>query len=241
MRQIKKGNIMTYQFKKLPTHIAIIMDGNGRWATRRGLPRNAGHKEGVKAIERTIDACLKFGIKYCTFFAFSTENWKRSQKEIDGIFELLREYIKNNDNIFLKKNIKLDYIGVLDPFPEDLREALLDIKRKTENSDKLTVTFALNYGGRDDLVRAVNKLIENGYNKITEGQLLSSLDTKDIPEPDFVIRTSGEQRISNFMLYQMAYSELYFPKAYWPSFNEKHLFKALKVFEKRKRRFGGVS
>ena len=141
---------MTYQFKKLPTHIAIIMDGNGRWATRRGLPRNAGHKEGVIAIERTIDACLKFGIKYCTFFAFSTENWKRSQKEIDGIFELLREYIKNNDNIFLKKNIKLDYIGVLDPFPEDLKEALLNIKRKTENSDKLTVNFALNYGSRDD-------------------------------------------------------------------------------------------
>lgn len=231
---------MTYKINKIPTHIAIIMDGNGRWATRRGLPRNLGHKEGVQAIERTILACQRFGIKYCTFFAFSTENWKRSKEEIDGIFSLLREYLNKNDNIFLEKNVKVQSIGVIDPFPEDLKTSLSRIKKQTENFDNLVVTFALNYGGRNDIVRAVNTLIKKGNKEINEKQLLESLDTGNMPEPDLVIRTSGEQRISNFLLYQMAYSELYFPKIYWPDFNEKHLYKALKKYQKRDRRFGGV-
>ena len=228
------------KIKKIPTHIAIIMDGNGRWATRRGLPRNLGHKEGINAVERTINACKKLKIKYCTFFAFSTENWKRSKEEIDGIFNLLRDYLNKNDNIFLKKQVKVNSIGVLDKFPEDLQDSLAEIKKQTEEFDDLTVTFALNYGGRDDIVRAVNRLIDQGEKNIDEKTLLLSLDTGDMPEPDLVIRTSGEQRISNFLLYQMAYSEFYFPKVYWPSFNEKHLLKALKKYEKRDRRFGGV-
>ncbi len=231
---------MSSKIYKLPSHIAIIMDGNGRWATKRGLPRNSGHREGVRAIERTINACLKYGIKYCTFFAFSTENWKRSKEEIDGIFELLREYLKKNDNTFVEKEVKISYLGVIDPFPEDLKKALLDIMEKTKSFDKLEVNFAINYGGRDDIVRAVNKLLQSGYNKITESDILNALDTKNIPEPDFVIRTSGEMRISNFLLYQMAYSELYFPKVLWPDFNEKHFLKALKVYQKRNRRFGGI-
>lgn len=231
---------MACKLKKIPKHIAIIMDGNGRWATRRGLPRNLGHKEGVNAIERTIEACLKFGIKFCTFFAFSTENWKRNQEEIDGIFTLLRDYLSNEENIFLTKKIKVQSIGILSPFPEDLRQSLLEIKKQTENFDNLVVTFALNYGGRDDIVRAVNTLIQNGNKVIDEKMILENLDTKDMPEPDFVIRTSGEQRISNFLLYQMAYSELYFPKVYWPDFNEKQLYKALLNYQKRDRRFGGV-
>ncbi len=231
---------MSSKIYKLPSHIAIIMDGNGRWATKRGLPRNSGHREGVRAIERTINACLKYGIKYCTFFAFSTENWKRSKEEIDGIFELLREYLKKNDNTFVEKEVKISYLGVIDPFPEDLKKALLDIMEKTKSFDKLEVNFAINYGGRDDIVRAVNKLLQSGYNKITESDILNALDTKNIPEPDFVIRTSGEMRISNFLLYQMAYSELYFPKVLWPDFNEKRFLKALKVYQKRNRRFGGI-
>lgn len=231
---------MTKLFKKLPTHIAIIMDGNGRWATKRGMPRNYGHREGVNAIERTIEACLKYKIKYCTFFAFSTENWKRSKEEIDGIFDLLREYISKNDNIFIQKKVKLKHIGVIEPFPDDLKSALVDIENKTENFNDLTITFALNYGGRDEIVRAVNILLKNGQKIIDEKEFLAMLDTKDMPEPDFVIRTSGEQRVSNFMLYQMAYSEFYFPKICWPSFNEKYFVKALQVFEKRKRRYGGV-
>lgn len=225
---------------KVPSHIAIIMDGNGRWATRRGYPRNYGHREGVKAIERTIEGCLKYGIKFCTFFAFSTENWKRSKEEIDGIFELLREYLKQNNDLFFEKEVKISYLGVIDPFPEDLKKALLETVDKTKDFDKLEVNFAINYGGRDDIVRAVNNLIQNGYTKITEYDLLNALDTKNLPDPDFVIRTSGEMRISNFLLYQMAYSELYFPKVLWPDFNEKYLLKALKVYQNRNRRFGGI-
>ncbi len=225
---------------KVPQHIAFIMDGNGRWATRRGLPRNAGHKAGVKAIEKTIDACIKYGVKYATFFAFSTENWKRSKEEIEGIFKLLREYIAKEDNLFVKKHIRLNSIGVLDPFPEDLKQSLEKTKKDTKNYDKLTVTFALNYGGRDDIIRAVNTLIKEGKKEITDTELLATLDTKSIPEPDFVLRTSGENRISNFMLFQMAYSELYFPKVLWPDFDEKHLVKALKVYAKRDRRYGGI-
>ena len=222
-----------------PEHIAIIMDGNGRWATRRGLPRSLGHKEGVVSVEKTINACLDLGVKICTFFAFSTENWKRSKEEIDGIFSLLRDYISKEENIFIKKHVKLDYIGVLEPFPEDLKKVLLDTKEKTKDYDNLTVIFALNYGGRDDLVRAINKHINNGE-KVNEKSLLLSLDTGEYPEPDIVIRTSGEQRLSNFLLYQMAYAELYFPKVLWPDFNKKHLVKIIKNFNKRERRFGGI-
>ena len=153
---------MTKKIAKLPQHIAFIMDGNGRWASRRGLPRNLGHREGVKAVERAIKACLKYGVKYCTFFAFSTENWKRSEEEINGIFDLLRKYIGKEDNFFVKHKIKLNSIGLLDPFPDDLKNALEKAKKETCEFDVLTVTFALNYGGRDDIVRAVNNLIKSG-------------------------------------------------------------------------------
>lgn len=229
------------KLKKVPFHVAIIMDGNGRWATKRGLPRNFGHREGVKAIERTIYACLKYGIKYCTFFAFSTENWKRSKEEIDGIFNLLREYIDKDENIFTKNNVKVTSIGVLDPFPEDLKKSLINIKEKTSNFDRLNVCFALNYGGRDDITRAINKIIEQDVKRVTEKDILNMLDTGSMPEPDLIIRTSGEMRISNFLLYQMAYSELYFPKVLWPDFNEKHFIKALKNYQKRNRRYGGIT
>ncbi len=229
------------KLKKVPSHVAIIMDGNGRWATKRGLPRNFGHREGVKAIERTIYACLKYGIKYCTFFAFSTENWKRSKEEIHGIFNLLREYIDKDDNIFTKNNVKVTSIGVLDPFPEDLKKSLINIKEKTINFDRLNVCFALNYGGRDDITRAINKIIEQDVKRVTEKDILNMLDTRSMPEPDLIIRTSGEMRISNFLLYQMAYSELYFPKVLWPDFNEKHFIKALKNYQKRNRRYGGIT
>ncbi len=225
---------------KIPSHIGIIMDGNGRWATRRGLPRNFGHKEGVKAIERTILACLKYGIKYCTFFAFSTENWRRSQEEIYGIFSILRDYLSDPNNIFMRNKIKVDSIGIMDPFPEDLINSINNLKENTKDYENLTVIFALNYGGRDDIIRAVNNLLSSNKQKVTDQEFLKLLDTKEIPEPEIVIRTSGEMRISNFMLYQLAYSEMFFPKTYWPDFNEKHLLKIIKEFQKRDRRFGGV-
>ena len=231
---------MKFLESQIPKHIAIIMDGNGRWATKRGLPRNLGHKAGVDAIKRTVKACLKFNIKYCSFFAFSTENWKRSKEEIEGIFSLVREFLEKESNFFKENNVKVETVGVLDPFPKDLVSTLKQVKKETEGCDRLVLTFALNYGGRDDIVRACNSLIANGKKEITAQDLALELDTKFLPDPDLVIRTSGEQRLSNFMLYQMAYSELYFPKLHWPDFDEKQLKKALKIYQKRDRRYGGI-
>ncbi len=228
------------KLKNLPKHIAIIMDGNGRWAQSQGLPRNFGHKEGISAVERTIDACLKYKIPYLTFFAFSTENWKRSKQEVDGIFDLIRDFLKTKRLDFKERGIKIVTIGDDSAFPQDLQGYLANIKADTENCDNLTVTLAINYGGRADITQAVNKLISKGVKKVSEEDILTSLYTGKTPEPDFVIRTSGEQRISNFLLYQMAYSELYFPKVLWPDFNERHLLKALKVFSSRNRRYGGI-
>ena len=224
----------------LPTHIAIIMDGNGRWAQKRGLPRNLGHKEGIKAVERTLDACIKFHIKFVTFYAFSTENWKRDKEEIDGIFSLLRDYLKNNPDYFNKKDIKIKHIGELSPFPQDLKKELTKAENQTKNNETLTMTLALNYGGQDEITRAVNKLLKENKMEITYKDISQNLDTNFLPDPDLVIRTSGENRLSNFMMLQMAYSELYFPKVLWPDFNEKELKKALKIFSKRERRFGGL-
>jgi len=224
----------------LPTHIAIIMDGNGRWAQKRGLPRNLGHKEGIKAVERTLDACIRFHIKFVTFYAFSTENWKRDKEEIDGIFSLLRDYLENNPDYFNKKDIKIKHIGELSPFPEDLKKELTKAENQTTNNETLTMTLALNYGGQDEITRTVNKLLKENKMEITYKDISQNLDTNFLPDPDLVIRTSGENRLSNFMMLQMAYSELYFPKVLWPDFNEKELKKALKIFSKRERRFGGL-
>ena len=231
---------MKIKVSSLPQHIAIIMDGNGRWATRRGMPRKFGHKAGVDAVKRTIQACLKFGIKYCTFFAFSTENWKRNKEEINAIFSLVREHLEESRQAMIKQGIKVNTIGVLNPFPPDLIQSINEIKEATKNNKNLNVTFALNYGGRDELVRAVNQLIKIGKQDITQDDISSTLDSSFMPDPDLVIRTSGEQRLSNFMLYQMAYSELYFPKKYWPDFNEKQLKKAILIYQKRDRRYGGI-
>ena len=231
---------MSKNYLNLLDHIAIIMDGNGRWATKRGLPRNVGHKAGVKAIEKTIDACLKYKIKYLTFFAFSTENWKRDEKEINGIFSLLRDYLHDNPYNFNEKGVSVKHIGNLNPFPEDLKNQLLKTEKETSKNKNITVTFALNYGVRDEVVSAINKVLKSDKKGITFDEFKKNLDTKFLPDPDLVIRTSGENRLSNFMLLQMAYSELYFPKVLWPDFNEKELLKALKVFSKRERRFGGI-
>ena len=225
---------------KLPKHIGIIMDGNGRWATKRGLPRNLGHKEGIRAVERTIEALIKFKIKIVTFFAFSTENWKRSKEEIDGIFQLVRDYLKSNRDYFKNKGVKVRSMGDLNKFPSDLREEFTNAKESTKNNDKLILNLALNYGGRADIVYSVNKLIKSGKKEINEKDILDNLYSEGLAEPDLIIRSSGEQRISNFMIYQGAYSELYFTKTYWPDFDEKCLKKALVDFQKRDRRYGGI-
>ena len=223
----------------LPKHIAIIMDGNGRWATRRGLPRNLGHKAGIKAIEKTIDAMIKFQIPILSLFAFSTENWKRDKKEIDGIFSLVRDYISQNKEAFLKKGVRVLSMGDLSPFPEDLVTSLNDVQEKTKENKRLILNLALNYGGRRDIVRAVNQVIQDKKSKIDEKEFEKYLYSYPLPDPDLVIRTSGEMRLSNFMMYQLAYCELYFTPVLWPDFGEKDLKKAIKDFQKRERRFGG--
>ncbi len=225
--------------RNVPKHIGIILDGNGRWATKRGLPRNYGHRKGVEAIFRTIEASLKFGIKYMSVFAFSTENWKRSKEEIDGIFSLVKEFFESEIDKIVTSGVKINFFGDLTAFSEDIREVLYKAVELSKNNNKLTFNMCLNYGGKQDIVQSVNNLISNGKKMITEQDISDNLYSKGMPDLDFVIRTSGEERLSNFMIYQAAYAELYFPKVLWPDFNEKELWKALVVYSKRKRRFGG--
>lgn len=223
----------------LPKHIAFILDGNGRWATKRGLPRSMGHREGVKAIERTIIALIDQKIPFVTFFAFSTDNWKRSKDEINTLFSIAQEYFEKGLEFFLKYNVKVEIWGDRTKFSKKLQHIMQKVEQKTASCSKLKCGFCINYGGREDIVRAVNALLSDGATKIDMRDISSKLYSKDFPDPDLVVRTSGEQRVSNFQIWQMAYSELYFCKAYWPDFGAKHLKKSISAFSKRKRRFGG--
>ena len=225
----------------IPSHIGIILDGNGRWAKKRGLKRLDGHKMGVDAVKKTIKACQKFNIKVLSVYAFSTENWKRSKEEVFGIFKLLENAIDENKNNFIKNNIQVRVMGDFSKLPENVSGKIVDVIEETKNNTGLIFNIALNYGGQDEILRAVNLCHLNNQGKeITKQTFESYLYTNGLPPVDFVIRTSGEQRLSNFMLYQCAYAEFYFPKIYWPQFNEKFLLKALKVFSKRNRRFGNA-
>lgn len=225
---------------RLPTHIAIIMDGNGRWATKRGLPRNMGHKAGCENLKNIVEFIYELGIKYATFFTFSTENWKRPKEEIDGIFNVVRDYLDEDGEEFVKKGAKIVVSGDYTKLPQDLVDAINRILEKTKNCNKFVLNLAINYGGRDEILMGVNKAIQAGKELQNNQEFSKLLYNSDIPDPDFVIRTSGEMRVSNFMLWQMAYSEFYFTNVYWPSFTEKDLQKALIEFQKRKRRFGAV-
>lgn len=226
--------------KNIPTHIGVILDGNGRWAKKRGLPRLKGHERGIQAVKKTIFAAQDLGIKVVSFFAFSTENWKRPKEEVNGIFDIVENFIQENENKFDDENIKLMVMGDISPLNENLRKSIEQAVEKTKNNDGMIVNIAINYGGRDEILRAINLILKEKKDKIDSEEFENYLYTKDLPPLDFVIRTSGEKRISNFMLYQIAYAELYFPKVYWPSFNEKYLKKAIKVYQKRNRRFGSV-
>lgn len=228
---------MRKKFIKMPTHIAFIMDGNRRWATKRGLDKMLGHRQGAIAMKNLVEvlADLK-DIKYASFFAFSTENWNRDKKEIDYIFDLVYNLIDQIQD-FDDKNIKIVIMGDLSRFPEKLKNKAIWAVDKTKNNTGLVVNIAINYGGRDDIVRSANLASKRG--EITIETLSENLYSYPSPDIDLVVRTSGEMRISNFMLFQMAYSELYFTKTYWPDFDKKQLFKALKEFSKRNRRYGG--
>ena len=226
--------------EKMPQHIAFIIDGNGRWAKRRGLPRSAGHKVGFETLKKTINNVYDLGIKAMSVYAFSTENWNRPKEEVDGIIALV-ETIFDGDLLNLKeRGIKFQIMGDYSVFPEGLVEKCSQLIEDTKDNDKMILNLGINYGGKDELIRGINNLIAEGKTEITKEDIDGSLYTANMPPLDFCVRTSGEQRISNFMLWQIAYSELYFPKVMWPSFNKKHLLKALKVYQKRNRRFGAI-
>ena len=241
----KKDETMTIDISRLPKHIAIIMDGNGRWAAKRSLPRKAGHKVGAEALERVVTEANKLGIEHVTVYAFSTENWKRSDEEVAAIMDLLRHYLKNSFQRFMKDNVRMHVIGDITGLDEDIQGQIKVIEEKSKQKDGMTVHIALNYGGRDELCRGVQKIAEqvaNGQlspNEITEETIVSNLDTVGIPDPELLIRTSGEERISNFLLWQIAYSEFYFTDVLWPDFGKKDLEKAIYYYQNRERRFGG--
>ncbi len=217
-------------------HIAFIMDGNGRWAKKRGLPRKVGHKFGAQAFEETVRNCHKLGIKTVTVYAFSTENWSRPKDEVDAIIDLMERYL---DEAKKYKDIKIVFLGDKSALTETLRDRIYELEKSTENFEN-TLNIAFNYGGRAEIVNACNKLLQEGKTEITEADINSHLYTNASPDPDLIIRTANEVRISNFLLWQCAYSEFYFSKVLWPDFDMKELQKAIKSFYKRNRRFGGL-
>lgn len=236
----KKKTKVSINQENLPTHLAFIMDGNGRWATKRNLPRTFGHKEGVNAMKRVVDACIDYGIKFVSFFAFSTENWKRPKEEIDYIFSLANDFINSFLHESEEKDIKVLTMGDISKLPDYLQNSINNVVERTSNNKSLVVNLAINYGGKQDIINAFNKAIKDGVKYFNEQTLDVYLSSNNIPNPDMVIRTSGEQRISNFMLYQMAYSELYFPKIFWPDFDKGQVLGVIQEFQKRIRRYGGL-
>lgn len=232
--------------KKIPEHVAIILDGNGRWAKKRFLPRNVGHAQGAKAVEQTCEDAWNLGVKYLTVYAFSTENWKRPADEVEALMKLLKKYLSNCLERSKKNNMRVRVIGEISRLSEELQQQILELEEKSAENTGLNFTVALNYGGRDEMIRAMKNMvsdIENGTlsnEQITEECFSNYLDTKDLPDPDLIIRTSGEQRVSNYLLWQMAYSEFYFTDVLWPDFNKKELQKAIDYYAGRDRRYGGV-
>ena len=234
--------------ERLPAHIAIIMDGNGRWAKRRSLPRVAGHSAGVGPVRSTVETCARLGIKVLTLYAFSVENWKRPRAEIETLWRLLRFYLKKELPDLQKNGIRLQAIGRLEALPAPVRAELESVVEATSRNRKLLVNLAINYSGRSEILDAVNGIIENARHAgrldslhIDEDTLAAGLYTASSPDPDLLIRTSGEMRISNFLLWQIAYAELYVTETLWPDFNRAELLKAILDYQKRDRRYGGLS
>ena len=230
----------------IPTHVAIIMDGNGRWAKKRLMPRNFGHKAGAKVVEQICEDAYNLGIKYLTVYAFSTENWKRTVEEVTGIMNLLRNYLKDCIERASKNNMRVRVIGDRTALDADIVERIEELEKMTAQYDGLQFTIALNYGGRDEILRAVKKSASNvkegtlDVENIDETCISSYLDTNDIPDPDLMIRTSGELRLSNYLIWQLAYCEFYFTDVLWPDFTVEHLKEAILHYNGRDRRYGGV-
>lgn len=237
---------MANEFEKIPTHIGIIMDGNGRWAKKRFMPRIFGHKYGVEALRSVIKRCSSLGVGYLTVYAFSTENWNRPQDEVSGLMELLVNYLRSEVEELHENQVRVLCIGDIDALPETAKREIANAYEKTKDNTGMTLNLALNYGGRDELRRGIvqlAELVKKGElqpEEITEEKISKSLYTGGQPDPDLMIRTSGEIRISNFMLWQLAYTEFYFTEVLWPDFDAKELDKAIEVYNHRNRRYGKV-
>lgn len=229
--------------ERIPTHIAIIMDGNGRWALARRLPRLAGHRAGTENLRRIIEACIEFGIRYLTIYAFSTENWGRPQEEVQGLMRIIEDVIDRELQELYDQGVQLRHIGRLDRLDPSLREKVLYAIDFTKGNDRLYLNIAFNYGGRDEIVCAVQRMITDGVkaDEVTDQLVSQYLFTAGVPDPDLIIRTSGELRGSNFLIWQGAYSEWYYTSTYWPDFDKEQLRLALEEFSHRKRRYGHLS
>ena len=231
---------------KVPQHIAIILDGNGRWAKAKGMPRNYGHTQGSKNVEKICEIAYKMGVKYLTVYAFSTENWNRPKSEVDALMTLLRNYMKPCLKTAEKNRMKVRVIGDKSRLDEDIRTRIEELEEASRNNDGLNFQIAINYGSRDEMIRAMKKMVkecEDGKltsEEITEEKFESYLDTHDIPDPDLLIRTSGEQRLSNYLLWQLAYTEFYFTDIPWPDFTKEELENAIEQYNSRDRRYGGI-
>lgn len=227
----------------IPTHVAIVLDGNGRWAKKKHMPRTYGHKNGA---ENVVDICLyakERGVKYMTLYAFSTENWKRPAEEVNYLMKLVIKFIESKLDILMEENCKLNFIGDLEKLPASTKEICIRAMEDTKDNDEITLNIALNYGGRDELVHAFKVMMDDGISKedITEEMISSYLYTKDQPDPDLLIRPGGELRLSNFLIYQLAYAEFYFTDTLWPDFDRKAFDEALEEFSRRNRRYGALS
>ena len=223
-----------------PSHIAIIMDGNGRWGLKKFNDRNKGHYYGLQNINKVIKNCIKLQIKYLTLYTFSTENWNRPKKEIEYLFFLFKFFYQKNFNKINKNNIRIKFIGDLKNIPADLKAIIKKIQKKTKNNTRITVVFAFNYGAKSELINAFKKIYQNKNNIITEDLISNNLYTKNMPDPDILVRTGGEKRLSNFLLWQLSYAELFFIEKSWPDFNFLDLKKIVNKFSGIKRRFGGL-
>ena len=230
---------------RVPNHIAIILDGNGRWAKSKGMPRSYGHVKGCENLEDICEVAKELGVKYLTVYAFSTENWKRSKEEVEGLMKLFRNYLKKCIKISKKNNMRVQIIGDPSAFDEDIQQSIRELEEFSKDFDDLHFQIALNYGSRDEITRAVNRMLEDQKKgiltgEVTEETISSYLDTAGIPDPDLLIRTSGELRLSNYLLWQLAYTEFYFTDVPWPDFKKKELVKAIEKYNERDRRYGGV-
>ena len=230
----------TQNLLKVPTHVSIIMDGNGRWAKRRGLPRYEGHKEGAKALEKILTFASDLGIQWLSVFAFSTENWRRPKEEIEVIMSLLVEYINTKLDKLLENNIRLRFMGRLNQLSDETLESIKKGEEATRECNGMSFVITLNYSGRAEIIDAINKILKDKKESISIDEFKNYLYIPEMPEPDLLIRTSGELRISNYMLWELAYTELYFTDVLWPDFNEEEFLKALYSYQFRERRFGSV-